>query len=228
MIQNLDSFDGGRVWARYVVQYTYSGGNPTMTLYDYAVAGGTCSNNLTPHYAGPNGLLFPSVTEYGIPTFISETQISSFYTPALTSNNAVYAIWIGTNDLGNGEFLTNQQNAGVTLQDFVNCVFNAFDSLYENGGRYFVLLNIAPLHLAPQYASVANHGVLADHYWPDKPSDLDAIAQTMYNQVTTVNNDYWAQLPGMVGSRYPGASFAIFNVFQLVSRPFDRSLPAGD
>lgn len=212
------------MWARYVIQYTdiqdSNGTYPSMTLYDYAVAGGTCSNNITPHYAAP-GVLFPSVTEYGIPTFISDSQINTygtgaeFFSPPLSADNAVYAIWIGTNDLGNGEFLTGQQVAGKTLQDFVNCVFNAFDSLYNNGGRYFVLLNIVPLNLAPQYATAELGGVTADHYWPDKPSDLDAISATMENQVTTVNADYWNQLPGMVGSRYPGANFAILNVNQL-------------
>lgn len=196
-----------------------------MTLYDYAVAGGVCSNNLTPHYAGPNGLLFPSVTEYGIPTFISDSQINTtgtggeFFNPALTAENAVYAIWIGTNDLGNGEFLTDGQNSGVTLQDFVNCVYNAFDKLYANGGRYFVLLNIAPLNLAPQYATAANGGVTVDHYWPDKPSDLDAISAKMDDLVTTVNGDYTSQLPGMVSTRYPGANFAVLNVNQLVCPP---------
>lgn len=45
---------GGRGWARYVVQYTGSTVNgqwdPQMTLYDYAVSGAVCSNQITPRF----------------------------------------------------------------------------------------------------------------------------------------------------------------------------------
>lgn len=43
---------GGRVWPRYVVQYTGATDNgqwaPQMTLYNYAVSGAVCSNKITP------------------------------------------------------------------------------------------------------------------------------------------------------------------------------------
>jgi len=44
---------GGRTWPRYVVQYTgkTSGSgqwNPALTLYNYAVSGAVCSNDITP------------------------------------------------------------------------------------------------------------------------------------------------------------------------------------
>jgi phospholipase/lecithinase/hemolysin len=44
---------GGRTWARYVVQYTgetSSSGewDPALTLYNYAVSGAVCSNEITP------------------------------------------------------------------------------------------------------------------------------------------------------------------------------------
>lgn len=44
---------GGRTWPRYVVQYTgetSSSGqwDPALTLYNYAVSGAVCSNDITP------------------------------------------------------------------------------------------------------------------------------------------------------------------------------------
>lgn len=53
------------------------------------------------------------MAEYEAPAFIADkaatrngTASEAYFTPALTSSNAVYAIWIGTNDVGNGAFLT--------------------------------------------------------------------------------------------------------------------------
>lgn len=43
---------GGKTWPRYVVQYAGSNSatewDPKMTLYDYAVSGAVCSNEITP------------------------------------------------------------------------------------------------------------------------------------------------------------------------------------
>ena len=55
---------GGRTWPRYVVQYTGSTTqkgqwDPQMTLYNYAVSGAVCSNDITPRYVFcPSVLLF--------------------------------------------------------------------------------------------------------------------------------------------------------------------------
>ena len=40
--QSYDAADGGRIWGEYVKQYT--GAN----LYNYAVSGAVCSNDITP------------------------------------------------------------------------------------------------------------------------------------------------------------------------------------
>lgn len=43
---------GGKTWPRYVIQYAGSNSatewDPKMTLYDYAVSGAVCSNEITP------------------------------------------------------------------------------------------------------------------------------------------------------------------------------------
>lgn len=230
-LQSFHAPSGGRTWPRYVVQYTGSTVNsqfqPQLTLYDYAVSGAVCSNNITPRLFAPIKANFPSVLEYEIPAYMNDSHSISnatgkaYFTPALTSSNAVYAIWIGTNDLGNNAFLTDSQVAGKTLTDFTDCVFVALDELYASGGRYFVLNNIAPLHLAPLYANDTLMGVAMTQFWKDKPANHTAIAEQMKEQATTVNNVWKYQVPyeAMISHRYPGANFAIFDVYSLVRSP---------
>ena len=112
---------------------------------------------------------FPSVLEHEIPVFLADKMSDRNETPGLTSTDAVYAMWIrytarpcstplqllpinqctGTNDIGVYTFLTDSQVPGKVLIDYINCVYSAFDAIYASGGRYCVLLNVAPLYLAP-------------------------------------------------------------------------------
>ena len=128
-------------------------------------------------------------------------------------------MWIGTNDLGVWAFVTDSQVNGKTLTDYTDCVFESLDKIYATGARYFVLMNAAPLNLAPLYANDTVHGVGDNHYWPMKPTNHTVIAETMHEFVTTVNNVYKYQTPFevLVAGRYPGANFAVFDVWQLIS-----------
>ena len=212
-----------------MVQYTGHEVNnefvPQINLYDYAVSGAVCSNEITPRTFSSIHADFPAVVDYEIPAFTNDiTALNGAtgkptFTPALTGSNAVYVMWIGTNDLGSYAFLTDSQVAGKTLADYTDCVFGALDSLYVSGGRYFVLNNVIPLNLVPLYANDTYGGVGANHAWPDKPTNHTAIAEQMREYVTTVNNVYRYQLPYEVvlANRYPGANFALFDVYSLVS-----------
>ncbi|MCJ1255505.1 hypothetical protein MMC24_003321 [Lignoscripta atroalba] len=219
---------GGRTWARYVVQYTGSEANnefvPQLNLYDYAVSGAVCSNEITPRVWSSINANFPSVVDYEIPAFLNDTQAINnvtnqpTFTPALTGSNAVYVMWIGTNDLGVYAFLTDSQVPGNTLTSYTDCVFGALDSLYASGGRYFVVNNLLPLYLTALYGNATVGGVGPNRYWPDKPSNLTAIGEQMKEYVTTVNNVWKYQLPYevLLANRYPGANFVLFDVYSLV------------
>ncbi|KAI9870229.1 MAG: hypothetical protein M1830_004504 [Pleopsidium flavum] len=219
---------GGRTWPRYVVQYTGSEVNnqfvPQLNLYDYAVSGAVCSNLITPRFFPSINADFPSVLEYEIPAYmndskaVSNTTGKAYFTPALTQSNAVYAIWIGTNDLGVNLFLTDSQAAGKTITSFTDCIFVALDQLYASGGRYFVLNNIAPLYLAPLYANDTDMGVGHNQYWKMKPDNHTAIAEKMKEYSTTINNVWKYQVPyeALIANRYPGANFAMFDVYSLI------------
>lgn len=55
--ESFNTAGGGRTWPRYVVQYTGDTVNgewmPQMMLYNYAVGGAVCSNEITPRSAQP-------------------------------------------------------------------------------------------------------------------------------------------------------------------------------
>jgi len=172
------------------------------------------------------------VLEYEVPAFLADaaaTQVNStppapLYPPgSLSASSAVYSLWIGTNDLGIWAFLTNSQIPGRVLADYTACVFAVFDALYASGGRVFVLMNTVPLHLAPLYANDTLHGVGDNQYWPDKWPNHTAIAATMHEATTSVNEIFKYQTPFelLVADRYPGASFAVFDTYSLVSDIYD-------
>ena len=65
-------------------------------------------------------------------------------------DSTVYTFWDGTNDLGFYAFIEDAQVKGTNLVTYTDCIYNQIQRVYDNGGRYFVLMNIAPLNLAPE------------------------------------------------------------------------------
>ena len=115
--------------------------------------------------------------------------------------------------------MTDSQVAGKTLADYVDCVYNTIDGLYENGARYFVLLNLAPLQLLPQYATPENGGLPATKFWSDKVSNITEISYRMYESVTTVNEIFKYRTPFEVENeeRWNGVKVANFDVNSLIT-----------
>ena len=140
-------------------------------LYNYAVSGAVCDNNIIYRFIdfGP----YPDVV-YEVDAFIADvkyinqsTHTNTLYTNRLP-DNTVYSMWIGTNDLGVDAFLTDSSLHETTIPDYVDCIFDRFDEIYREGARYFVLMNTAPLQLTPLYGMPGAGGLTATHYWPDK------------------------------------------------------------
>jgi len=204
---------GGLTWAQYAARETGS------RLVDYAVGGATCSDDIVARYLDPIGRTFPSVLEDQIPSFKSDVPFKSMY-PNRNAENTVYALWIGTNDLGAaGAFLTDSQAPGKTITDFVDCVWSIFDHIYKTGGRRFVLINEAPLELAPLYATPENGGTLDSQFWGNKSQyDIPAYTEKIKQYTTNVNTifDYGVPFHLKVKSRWPKAKFDIFDVHSLM------------
>lgn len=65
------------------------------------------------------------------------------------------------------------------MVNYMSCVYTAVDQIYATGARYIVLMNIAPLELAPMYANASEGGVGPTNYWPQAPPNLTATAEQM-------------------------------------------------
>ncbi|KAL8408006.1 hypothetical protein RB594_006709 [Gaeumannomyces avenae] len=208
---------GGLAWGQMAARATGA------RYLDYAVGGATCSNNIVSRFLGSLGREFPSVLEDQIPSFKKDVDAGAdtLYGGGRTADNTVYAMWIGTNDLGAGNaFLVEEYAPGATLTNFTDCVWNVFDEIYSTGGRRFVLLNEAPLHLAPLYVPSANGGIGDSTFWPTKTKyNETAYQQKILQYTTTVNTvfDYGAPFNLIFKRRWPGAKFSIFDVHSLMT-----------
>ncbi|KAL9079670.1 MAG: hypothetical protein Q9157_001446 [Trypethelium eluteriae] len=210
--ESFSASDGGIIWARWVSIYT--GAN----LYNYAVSGAVCDNDFTPRLveSGSGSYFdFPAVRQYEIPAYIADSQ----YTYAngttfldIPANETVYSMWIGTNDLGAGAFLTDSQQDNSTLVDYLDCVYNQFDRVYANGGRYFILQNNAPLQFAPLYSLPDNAGQAGNQ-------NATELHYRIEEEALLTNSVYQYRTPYelLVANRYPGAHFAIYDVHGLIS-----------
>ncbi|KAF9887336.1 hypothetical protein FE257_010331 [Aspergillus nanangensis] len=208
--ENPNSATGGYTWGHFVAQ------SAKVIRYNYAVSGASCSHQITSRWNPLTNAPFPSVLEYQIPAFLADSHHTSpDGDPFLNipSPSTVYAIWVGTNDLGIYAFLTDSQVPGKTIPDYIDCVFNALDPVYRNGGRYFVIMNNAPAQLAPMYAN--KHSV----FWPDKPENDTLERYRMWEQVVLVNEvmEYRTAVEARVKARYPGAEFAVMDIYGLLS-----------
>ncbi|KAK4100277.1 carbohydrate esterase family 16 protein [Parathielavia hyrcaniae] len=204
---------GGLSWAQYAARL---GGD--ATLMDYAVSGAVCSNQLSPRHFSYINRTFPAMVDDEIPSFQADVRFKTLY-PRRTADNTVYAVWIGTNDLGFDAFLSDSQAAGKTISDFVDCVFSVFDSIYKTGGRRFVVLNVAPLELTPLYAHPDNGGTLDSQFWTTKTQyNMTEYSQKIRQYSTSVNTMFEYGLPVMVDlkRRWPKATVDLFDVHSLL------------
>lgn len=167
---------------------------------------------------GVLGADYPDVESYEVPQLITDAKFRySNDTPALEiePNHTVYSMWIGTNDLGWGCFLNDAQVPGKTIVDYLDCLYNQIDKIYAKpiNGRYFVLMNIAPLQLAPMYSGVELTNASEPYM------NYTETHYRMWEQVVLVNEAYEWRTMGevMVKKRYPGMQVAVMDINSLVS-----------
>ncbi|CAD6502281.1 BgTH12-02519 [Blumeria graminis f. sp. triticale] len=208
---------GGMTWARHVAKSTGA------KLYNYAVSGAVCDNNLVNRYISVLYGPFPDVV-YEVnafvsdSTFINETTNTPFFADR-DESNTIYSIWIGTNDLGVNGFLTDSNLHESSLPSFTDCIMDKFDQIYANGGRYMVLMNLAPLQLTPLYGMPQVGGLSKSSYWGEKPTNTSEISGKMKEYTKTVNSLLSYRIPyeKLIAERYPDASFAIFDTNSLIT-----------
>lgn len=152
--------DGGRVWPQYVGQYAAG-----LRVTNYATSGAACSNGVTPRFDAALGSDWPSVAEYQIPAYEADEAAEG----TEECGRGLYAVFIGTNDLGVRALIEDEEVRGLGLAAYVDCVFAGLERLYARGARWFVVFGLIDLYEAPLYANASAHGVAASaQYWPHK------------------------------------------------------------
>lgn len=165
-------------------------------------------------FALSNGLItVQDVENYEIPAFVADSRYTAMNGTKFMSNppdETVYSIWIGTNDLGS--FVTDIQEPGKTIVDYLDCVYASLQKLYDQGGRYFVIQNIAPLNLAPMYALPEVGGV-------GNVTNKTETSYRMLQQAVTVNSiyDYRTAFDAKIGDTFKGAHFAVMDMHSLIT-----------
>lgn len=205
--ENNNTSNAGYTWGRFVAQKTHA------KYYNYAVGGASCSNEIVKREFAQIGAPYPSVMDYQVPAYEADTDYHDLY-PDRHADNTVYALWIGTNDLGFGGFLTDDEMEGKGLSDYVECNWEVFDHMYKTGGRRFVLINTVPLDLSPAYrANTGDSGYWPNHtLYPQRTYESKMERQTKgVNALFEVGSKFNVALR----QRWPGASLTVFDVHSL-------------
>lgn len=204
---------GGAAWGRIVANAT--GAN----YYNYAVSGAQCTNNMDSRNLDYIGAPFPSVLEYEVPVFEQDVRHQDLY-PDRRPDNTVYALWIGTNDLGIDGLLGDKNKEGTTITTYLDCVWEVLDRVYRTGGRHFVLMNTAPLDHAPMYATPGEAGRGNSEYWRSKGAAYNTTQYASKIREYTVGAntmyDYGGPFYLLVKQRWPGATLSIFDIHSLM------------
>ncbi|KAJ3739308.1 hypothetical protein DFH05DRAFT_1407487 [Lentinula detonsa] len=171
--QNDTAADGGVQWPWYLDLY----GN--YTIWNYAVGGAVCSNNLTPLYGEPD-------VSTGQQAWFIQDHIDAYKTfhqkLLLDPSSFVVVQFIGTNDVGIGSFLTTDEAANVSLPDVADCQLNSLKSMHALGARNFILNSLIPLQLTGLYSNSSAPTI----YYPEV-HDGNAWNKGMYNLVHSLN-----------------------------------------
>jgi len=68
--------------------------------------------------------------------------------PAWEGGNAVFALWIGINDVGNSYYIGDEARRALNEQIFAGYA-QVVTQLYQAGARNFVFVNVPPVHRSP-------------------------------------------------------------------------------
>jgi hypothetical protein len=180
--------------------------------YNYAVSGAVCARAITAH----KGV---GIQEYEMDAFLADKAFKAGGKAFLDipPEQTVYAIWIGTNELGVNGFLTHEEEPGKTVNDYVECVYKTMDQIYAAGGRKLVLMNNVPLDLVPLYSAPSRGGLGWSKFWTNKPANVAGIANQMGQLVSAANDGFKNKAEAIMteGKRYPEAQLALFDTWSL-------------
>lgn len=123
-------FSGGANWIDLLIsEYNQS----TLLSYNFASGGATTDADLVAPYAPTVFSLVDQVTQF------TNSIASQPSTAPWTSEDTLFGVWIGVNDVGNTYY---QSNVTDILEAIMVVYFKQLQILYDAGARNFVLLSV--------------------------------------------------------------------------------------
>jgi phospholipase/lecithinase/hemolysin len=171
-------FSNGPVWADYL--YTALGfgnigemvandGVNNMAGTNFAWAGSRSGT-------GTYGFIFPNLLTQ-VDNYSDQIADGNPYLPVPATT--LYAIWSGANDV----FAYLESGDSITPEQVADNISTAISTLYGEGGRYFLVLNLPPIGQIPSYVNdplKADMGNAFVSIYNDLlESELDALASTL-------------------------------------------------
>ncbi|KAI5476791.1 hypothetical protein MNV49_007306 [Pseudohyphozyma bogoriensis] len=168
---------GGMNWVEYLAQ------SADATLIDLAVGGATLNNSII--FAVASGDVVSQVVEF-----------ENYYSPApatvpWTSDNALFTIWIGINDIGITTAIPNA-NAWSTYQPaLLESYASLITTLYRTGARKFLFLSVPPTNLSPLLTGNAySNNIIAAI--ADYNAGIEALANAVPTQMSGATSTFYA------------------------------------
>ncbi|CUS12505.1 unnamed protein product [Tuber aestivum] len=133
--------NSGPNWAGYL---TTTFNRSELLAYNFAYGGATVNSALVKPYL-PTVLSFAEqVQTLFLPNLSPESPASP--APAWESENSLFLVWIGVNDVGNSYENGDYANFhGILMDEY----FRILEELYCAGARNFLLLNVPPIERSP-------------------------------------------------------------------------------
>ncbi|EIN06960.1 carbohydrate esterase family 16 protein [Punctularia strigosozonata HHB-11173 SS5] len=191
---------GGTAWPTYLADYA------NITLYSFAVSGAACDDNLTPR-------TLPDVTHDELGAYFNLTANTS---SPLDPSSTLYTLWIGTNDVGQGELISGQGASGVTVVNTTECAVQWIKTLYDGGARNFLFQNMLPLDLLPEYQADS----YPNHYWSAQRNTTEW--NVFMKELVASGNTLSKLMIQIMAPSLPGATIGYFDSHALFTDMHDN------
>jgi len=129
----------GQNWVQFLTS-TYN--QTDLTVFNLASGGATIDSNLVTPYEPTVLSIVDQVAQFN--EFLAPKPPGAKW----NSDNSLFAIWIGINDVGNSYGGTNVTQVGFH-QELMARLFGQVEDLYAKGARAFVFLTVPPTNRAP-------------------------------------------------------------------------------
>ncbi|KAI0743994.1 hypothetical protein C8Q80DRAFT_1122316 [Daedaleopsis nitida] len=188
--------DGGFQWPFYLGVYG------DYKIWNYAVSGAVCSNALTPL------LGVPDVSGGQMDWFVQDHILhngTARHKLTLDPASSVGIMFVGTNDVGIGNFVTNDQDPNVSLADVADCQLN------------FILNSLIPLQLTELYSG-SDEGTI---YYPS-PHNGTAWRRSIYNVVRSLIRMLFDGMHVLNAQWRGDERVSWFNTYDFIQEMYDR------